>query len=65
MASGDGMVYASELSWRPSCQGGMGSPFGGHYRQRNSYRTPSPDFSCQLVLCAAFFGVLNVPDGVV
>ena len=35
--------------------GGMGSLFGGHCRQRNNYRTPSPDFSCQFVLCVFSF----------
>ena len=48
-ASGDGMVYASGLISAASLSGGMGSPFGGHCRQHNSFRTPSSDFSCQFV----------------
>ena len=67
-ASGDGMVYRVckwTLSWRPSCRGGMGSLFGGHCRQHNSYRTSSSDFSCQFVLFLStfrflFFCVLNM-----
>ena len=42
-------VMVAFLSWWPSCHGGIGSLFGGHCRQRNSYRTPPPDFSCQFV----------------
>ena len=56
MASGDGMVYASELchGGLPVIVGWVASLFGGHCRQRKSYRTPSPDFSCQFMCVFSF-----------